>query len=82
MNTLPATVPEYTPTAYDSVENRYLRDPAFRALTDMMEQFIHNCQYSPSEMREAALLSAIHYESRTVRPLRMYFQLPGVEQQG
>ena len=50
-------------------QNRYESDPAFRVLVDHMEANIHAAEYTPSEMREAALLASIHYELRSVRSM-------------
>lgn len=49
-------------------EQRYLNDNQFRHLVDYMENFIHQAQFTPSELRDAAMLGAIHYEMKTVRP--------------
>jgi hypothetical protein len=46
---------------------RYHVDAAFRQLVDMMEAHMHSSAYTPTEMREAALLAAIHYEHRAIR---------------
>ena len=51
---------------------RYRRDPKFRSLVDMMEAHIHSADFTPTEMREAALLAAIHYEHKRVRFLDGY----------
>lgn len=52
-----------------SPEQRYRNDASFKALVDTMEHFIGKAQYTPSEMRDAALLASIHYEMRHVRPI-------------
>jgi hypothetical protein len=47
-----------------SIEYRYLHDPMVRALVDSLEQHIHNLQFTPSEIRDCAMLAAIRYEQR------------------
>jgi len=53
------------------VEERYLTDPFFHRLVDMIEKMLHEAQTTPSEVREAALLACIHFETR--KPAK-YFQ--------
>lgn len=55
---------------------RYSRDNNFRVLVDIMEAHMHNASYTPTEMREAAMLAAIHYESRTIRQFAGYTMNP------
>jgi hypothetical protein len=43
-------------------EERYHRDPHFRTLVDVLTQQIIECNYSPTELREAVMLAAIHYD--------------------
>ena len=50
----------------DTVERRYRDDVYFKSLVDMLESFVHRAQYSPSEMRAAAVLACIHYEFHRV----------------
>ena len=47
-----------------SIEHRYRTDPAIRALVESLEQQIHKLQFTPSEIRECAMLAAINYERR------------------
>lgn len=60
-------------TRYDPInlqslpETRYSHDPAFKQLVDIMHHFIQKAEFTPTEMREAALLACIHYESYQVR---------------
>jgi len=49
-------------------DERYQRDEHFRALVDLMTNAIASAQYTPTEMREAALLAAIHYEMNRKTP--------------
>jgi len=56
-------------------EDRYQRDPMFRTLVDMMEQQIHLGNYTPTELREAAILAALIHESHTLRR----YVLPNIE---
>ena len=61
-------MPRYDPIDLRSVpEMRYSHDPAFRQLVDTMHHFIQKAEFTPTEMREAALLACIHYESYQVR---------------
>jgi len=52
-----------------TVEERYHRDAEFHQLVDVICAWIEHCQYTPTEVREAAMLAAIHYDQRTLRPL-------------
>jgi len=45
----------------DHAEARYQRDPQFKALVDFLHMQIARCELSPTEIREAAMLAAIHY---------------------
>jgi len=56
---------------------RYENDNHYRALVDTMEVHIHAAQFTPSEMREAALLASIHYEMTHVKS---YLVPPRVEE--
>jgi hypothetical protein len=47
-----------------SMEYRYLHDAQIHALVNTLEQSIHALQFTPSEIRECAMLAAIHYEQR------------------
>lgn len=46
---------------------RYLKDAEFHQLVDMMRAMIHRVQFSPSEIREAALLACVIYEETQTR---------------
>ena len=47
---------------------RYRNDAAFRNLVDMMRAAIENAEFTPSEIREAAMLAQILYEETNLRP--------------
>lgn len=51
---------------------RYASDVNFRQLVDTMEAHLHDAQFTPTEMREAALLAAINYERRNLKHLHGY----------
>ena len=50
-------------------EERYFHEVMFHQLVDQMEHFIREAKYSPSEMREAAILAGIHYEQKQIRTI-------------
>lgn len=45
-------------------EEKYFHDPTYRQLVDMLENFIHQAQFTPSELREASMFACIRYEMR------------------
>ena len=51
-----------------SADDRYRNDPQFKQLVDQMIAHIMNLDYTPSEMRDAAMLASIHVEM--MRPVR------------
>lgn len=46
---------------------KYNNDPAYHQLVTMLENFIDMAQFSPSEIREAAMMACINYEMRHIR---------------
>jgi hypothetical protein len=46
---------------------RFNRDPNFNRLVSMLEMAIHHCEYTPTEIREAAMLAVIRYETMHCR---------------
>lgn len=52
----------------DLPERRYQRDPEFHALVDAIYQWVVAAKFTPTEVREAAMLAAIQYETRHGRP--------------
>lgn len=45
-------------------EDRYRHDPVFRNLVDMIYAGIVDHQFTPTEVRDAAMLAALKYELR------------------
>lgn len=45
-------------------EDRYRHDPTFHSLVDILEAHLHAAEMTPTEIREAAMLAAIHHEMR------------------
>ena len=43
---------------------RFVRDPAFRALVRNLEDYLEACDYTPTELREAAILASTRVEGR------------------
>ena len=60
----------------NSPHSRYRRDRAFATLVDTLELLIHRAEYTPTEIREAAMLAQIHHEERNPR-LTFVGQPPG-----
>lgn len=52
-----------------SATQRYRDDAAFRQLVDLLYSQIDNAQFSPTEIREAAMLAHILYEERRLKPM-------------
>lgn len=50
-----------------TIRERYESDNTFRMMVDYMVNVIDTNRYTPSEMREAALLASIIYDSMHVR---------------
>ncbi len=49
--------------------DKYMNDPEYHQLVDMLESFVELTRFTPSEMREAAVLACINYEMRHVREM-------------
>jgi len=55
----------------DYPQQKYMRDATYKALVDMMENVIHRADFSPSEIREAAMLACIHFEIYRIHNYRI-----------
>ena len=49
-------------------EERYFCDPQFHALVDTIGAMIERCEFTPTEIREAAMLAAMRHDQRTLQP--------------
>ena len=47
--------------------DKYMNDPEYHQLVTMLENFIERAQFTPSELRAAAMLASINYEMCHVR---------------
>ena len=50
-----------------SPKEKYMNDPEYHELVNVLESFIERARFTPSELREAAVLACINYEMRNVR---------------
>jgi hypothetical protein len=57
-------------------EERYRRDPVFHALVDMLRSALAGGNFTPTELREAAILAAAAHEMETLRPLFLGYLRP------
>lgn len=47
---------------YHDAEERYRRDPAYKAAVQTMKSWIYEMYLTPGEIRDAAMLAAVHFE--------------------
>jgi len=47
-----------------SPDEKYNTDVTYRTMVDSMTQMIRECHFTPSEMREMAIMASINYELR------------------
>jgi len=59
------------PTPFDRVTERYQTDAPFRRLVDMMMHMALQLQFSPGELREAAVFA--EYRAQMLKPLASMF---------
>lgn len=57
-------------------QQRYEQDQQFHALVDLIHKWIRDCQYTPTEVRDAAMLAAIHHDSYTIRNNYIFQEKP------
>ena len=50
----------------------YLNDAHYHRLVDTLLELINECQFTPSEIRAAAMLASIIYEENRVFPLIIF----------
>lgn len=51
-------------------QDKYENDPQYKQYVDTIETLIHQCHFSPSEVREGAVLACIHFEMRSFSRVR------------
>lgn len=49
-------------------EERYRNDPVFRGAVDAMQYQLEHANFTPSELRQAAIMACILYERRHIDP--------------
>lgn len=58
----------------DEAKDRYYHDPEFAQLVAYMENIIRNLDYSPTELRNAAMFAHLRVLETNIRPNIMYTQ--------
>lgn len=53
------------------MRDRYTYDATFRNLVDTIRIMIENGNFTPTEIREAAMLAQIMYEERHIKPITL-----------
>ena len=51
--------------------DKYLNDPEYHNLVNMLESFIEQARFTPSELREACVLASVNYEMRHIREVHI-----------
>ena len=54
---------------------KYISDPRYRAFVDMIESYLHRADFTPSEVREIAILACINYECKNLHHYRYPVEL-------
>ena len=60
------------------IKERYQTDTAFKALVDVMTHYMVRAEFTPSEVRLAAMQAAINYEMMHMR--RLYIRTRDVDE--
>jgi hypothetical protein len=60
-----------------NIHDRYTEDPLFRRIVDLMTGMIESGQFTPTEIREAAMVAQINFEARHPRPT--FFSLKDIQ---
>ena len=50
-----------------SPREKYMNDTQYHTMVDTMVSILHQCRYTPSELREMSILASIIYEEQQVR---------------
>jgi hypothetical protein len=58
-------------TEYTKYDMMYREDPAFSRLVDCLTMMLEQCQLAPSDLRAAAMYTAIRHEMRHPKPIYM-----------
>jgi hypothetical protein len=53
----------------ESAAQKYVDDPHYRILVDTMTGLLWNGDYTPSEIRQAAIFAAMKVEATRIRPM-------------
>ena len=59
---------------YEDAQGRYLHDQHFKTLVDTMHLIIRDGKFTPSELRDAVILAATHYETHSLRARESIFK--------
>lgn len=54
-------------------DEKYKNDPDYHRLVDMLYSFIVAYRFTPSELKEAAIMAATKYEMRNPQPQQLLF---------